>query len=423
MACAAATAIAPAACTREQKDGRIEIVFSDYPYPHWTKMNRELIALFEQENPDIRVKFVPGPVDKLLAMIAGGVPPDVWTTDHVRLPYFARRGVLMRLDDRIAADPDVNLAECFPCTVRACRYDGHFYALPHVFSPVCLVYNKNMFREGGVPLPTGEWTWDEFLDACKRLTKDRDGDGRIDQYAIEVIWSHHRWPIFVWQNGGEVYDANADRYVMDTPEAIEAIQWLHDLVFKHHVSPSRLDQMEGVASQRWDFRFAEQRVAMLTSTRYYMGTMQGFGGFEVGVCHLPRGRHQATIQIGSAIMVNAKARHPDAAWRFAKFLNSQRSQKMAAASGRALPSNIALAKQVTHHPGLPPDGDPVFVEAAEYCRSKDFEITELRRANHDAWQTFYRIPRGVISADEACRQLSAILNSALRRYRAAGGAK
>ncbi len=38
-----------------------------------------------------------------------------------------------------------------------------------------------------------------------------------------------------------------------------------------------------------------------------------------------------------------------------------------------------------------------------------------------AWQTFYRIPRGVIPAKDACLQVNDILNSALRRYRATGG--
>jgi ABC-type glycerol-3-phosphate transport system substrate-binding protein len=181
--------------------------------------------------------------------------------------------------------------------------------------------------------------------------------------------------------------------------------------------------LEGVASQQFDIRFGEQRVAMLASTRYYLGSMQGFGGFEVGVCHMPQGKTKATIQIGSAVMVYAGSRHPDAAWRFAKFLNSASSQIQAIAGGRGLPTNIAAAKKVTHHPGVPPYGDECFVEAAAYCRSKDFEITELRRANHDAWQTFYRIPRGVITAKDACLQLNDILNSALRRYRTTGGAR
>ncbi|MBN1347207.1 MAG: sugar ABC transporter substrate-binding protein [Phycisphaerae bacterium] len=419
-----AVSLAPlwaAACTRQKEDGRTEIIFSDHPYAHWTKANRRIIELFEAENPDVRVKFVPAPEEKLLGMIAGGVPPDVWTIDHTRLGYFARRGVLMRLDERIAESPDVKLDACFPCTVETCKYDGHFYGLPHVFSPVCLVYNKSLFREAGVPEPSGDWTWDEFLDACKRLTKDRDGDGRIDQFAIEIIWSYHRWPIFVWQNGGEVFDPVADKYVLDSPEAVEAIRFQYDLVFKHHVSPSQLDQLEGVSSQQWDIRFAEQRVAMLTSTRYYLGRMKGFGGFEVGVCHMPRGKKKSTIQIGSVVMVNANTRHADAAWRLAKFFHSARSQEIGVSGGRGLPSNIALAEKVTHHPGSPPDGDHVFVEAAAYCRSKDFEIAELRRANYEAWEIFYRIPRGVITAEEACRQFVDLLNPALRRYRATGG--
>jgi multiple sugar transport system substrate-binding protein len=409
-------------CTRRQEDGRTEIVFNDHPYAHLNRMNRERIELFEKENPDIRVKYVPGEAQKLLGMIAGGVPPDVFITDTVSVPFFARRGVLMRLDDRVAADPDMKLTDFFDCTVRACRHDGKLYGLPDAFSPVCLIYNKNLFREAGVPLPTGDWTWDEFLDACKRLTKDRDGDGRIDQYGFEVIWSYHRWPIFVWQNGGEIYDANADRYVLDSPESIEAIQWLHDLIFKYRVSPSGLDAMPGVASQSFEFRFAEQRVAMSTNNRFYLAQMRGFGGFEIGICHLPRGRRRSTIMIGSAIMIHARTRHPDASWRFARFLASGRSQEMSQACGRGLPTHIATAKKVTHHPGVLPDGDEVFVEAAEYCRTKDFEIAELRQANWEAFmETVPRVGRNQIGPAAACREANETLNGALRRYRATGG--
>jgi len=409
-------------CTRQPADERTEILFYDHAYAHWTRMNRDRIALFENRNPDVRIKLVPGTAEKLLGMIAGGVPPDVFISDTVSVPFFARRGVLMPLDERAASDPELRLDAYFDCTVRACRHAGRTYALPDMFSPVCLIYNKNLFREAGVSPPAGEWTWDQFLDACKTLTRDRDGDGRIDQYAVEVIWSHHRWPIFVWQNGGEIYDPPSDRYVMSSPEAVEAIRWLHDLVHVHRVSPSELEEMRGVAAQRWDFRFAEQRVAMLANTRFYVDTMRGFGGFEVGVCHLPRGRRKATLMIGTAIMIHARTPHPEAAWRFARFLASPISQEMSESCGRGLPSHRATAERVTRHPGLSPDGDHVFVEAAEYCRPKDFEITELRRANYDAFMVFYRIPRGVISPAEACRHFDDVLNTALRRYRAMGGA-
>ncbi len=40
-----------------------------------------------------------------------------------------------------------------------------------------LYYNKDVFEEYGVDYPTADWTYAEYLDAMKRLTRDRDGDG------------------------------------------------------------------------------------------------------------------------------------------------------------------------------------------------------------------------------------------------------
>ena len=54
-----------------------------------------------------------------------------------------------------------------------------------------IFYNKRLFKEAGIPedepydlQKKNQWTWDEFEKYCKKLTKDTDGDGKTDQYAM-----------------------------------------------------------------------------------------------------------------------------------------------------------------------------------------------------------------------------------------------
>ena len=56
------------------------------------------------------------------------------------------------------------------------------------------------------PARPSDWTWDDFLHAARALTRDTDGDGRIDQYGLGTEVSIFRLAPFVWQNGGELVD-------------------------------------------------------------------------------------------------------------------------------------------------------------------------------------------------------------------------
>ncbi|NLF18119.1 MAG: extracellular solute-binding protein, partial [Lentisphaerae bacterium] len=136
-----------AGCSYEQSDSRTEVVLFDFGYVHWTKMNRERLALFEKDNPDLKVRLVTGDYSKLLTMVAGGVAPDVAYIDYVYVPYFAKRGVIECLDERIAGEGDDFLDRFFTSTLEGVRYKDRIYGLPDAWSPVLLYYNKTLFDE------------------------------------------------------------------------------------------------------------------------------------------------------------------------------------------------------------------------------------------------------------------------------------
>ncbi|NLF17841.1 MAG: sugar ABC transporter substrate-binding protein, partial [Lentisphaerae bacterium] len=371
-------------------------------------------------NPDLKVRLVTGDYSKLLTMVAGGVAPDVAYIDYVYVPYFAKRGVIECLDERIAGEGGDFLDRFFSSTLEGVRYKDRIYGLPDAWSPVLLYYNKTLFDEynrahpeSPLTYPGPDWTWDDFRRAAKALTADLDGDGRTDRYGAMIPGSHHRWPILVWQNGGEVTSADHRRCLMDSPEAIEAIQFLSDLMFVDKSMPSAHTQLEGVAEQSINRWFAEQRIAMIYTTRYYQQDLAEVGGFEWDVAPLPQRRNRSTIYIGGTWLLFSQSRQQDAAWRLMHFLSDDVASTISMNCGRALAANRHTAARLTHHPGVPPDNDSAFVTYGDLARAKQFEYLDISKACHDAFQEIDLVRQGLRTPEEACRNYTRIMNDAL----------
>src|SRR5262245_37518958 len=127
----------------------------------------------------------------------------------------------------------------FPTALETFRPGGVQYGLPWNGGQLMMFYNRKLFREAGVPdPPPRDWTWKEWLDACKKLTQDKDGDGRIDQFGTEVnanyMYSLLPW---IWMFGGDIVDPAMRRCTMDTPAGRQTLAFLRDLIYRYHVAP------------------------------------------------------------------------------------------------------------------------------------------------------------------------------------------
>ena len=85
-----------------------------------------------------------------------------------------------------------------PKMAEAMRYRGKLVGLPTDFSTIVMFYNKDWFDRCGVPYPHDNWTWQEYLEIAHRLTRDTDGDGRIDVWGTSNQPVYNRWPAWVW---------------------------------------------------------------------------------------------------------------------------------------------------------------------------------------------------------------------------------
>ncbi len=101
-----------------------------------------------------------------------------------------------------------------------------------------------MFAKEGITPPTGDystttggWTFDQFVEAGRRLTK-WEGGVRASQYGFGLNTALvGGFGQFAWGNGAELFDKDHKRCLADDERVVEALQLMQDMRFKHRIAP------------------------------------------------------------------------------------------------------------------------------------------------------------------------------------------
>ena len=134
---------------------------------------------------------------KLRVAIASGQPPDVCTSGFETLQALESSGKSLDLAAPIPEDilPVEQLKAMGPVVERSALRNGKPYVFPlyrYCYGGVMLA-NRTMLMEAGYDddeIRRNGWTFDQFRDACKRMTKDLDGDGKTDIWGYASALSH-----------------------------------------------------------------------------------------------------------------------------------------------------------------------------------------------------------------------------------------
>ena len=111
----------------------------------------------------------------------GGSLPDVFWMHSNESERYMSNDMLLDLTDKIAESSEIDPANYPEDIWGLYTYGDKYYAVPKDVDTIALWYNKTMFDEAGLEYPTADWTWDDFGEAAKKLTKE-DGS----QYGMAV---------------------------------------------------------------------------------------------------------------------------------------------------------------------------------------------------------------------------------------------
>jgi arabinosaccharide transport system substrate-binding protein len=197
---------------------------------------------------------------------------------------------------------------------------GHIFALPHDVHPSVLVYRRDLVEQLGIDA-NQLTTWDKFVEAGRRVTKDLNGDGVIDRYMIDIPASGD-WALKMinLQRGVSMF-AEDGTLQMDRPEVAEDIVWM----IRQTRGPERISFSCGWGqslARAMDeglclFYFAPdwRTKTMQTDTSELSGKMGAipFPAWEEGGC-------RTAVWGGTGIAITKRCKNPDLAWELIKFL-------------------------------------------------------------------------------------------------------
>jgi multiple sugar transport system substrate-binding protein len=180
-------------------------------------------------------------------------------------------------------------------TVEFGKYNGgvYCYEVGRIYPRGVLYWNKSMFAREGLPnlydlFFNHEWTWDKMLEFAKKLTKDTDGDGIIDQWGIGGAAQRLERALVISNNAHyiDISDKDNPKFALTTPNAIEALQMHQDLILKHQVVSMT---PEGAP---WDYNvqsFIEGKLGMLVGQIWKIDNIKDNMQDEYGIVLFPMG--------------------------------------------------------------------------------------------------------------------------------------
>ena len=194
--------------------------------PNSIALFQKIFAEFAKVNPDISIDLVLGTHgdigQRVVAARAVGAELGVIQVRPFEMQDFIQAGYLLPLDDIVK---EIGVDKFKPGTIIR-GADGKVYALAYAGGTHGTLWVRNdQLKEVGLKAPT---TYDELMAAAKAMTRDTNGDGKVDIYGMglpagpDQATSTRLWP-FIYQNCGDYFDKEGN-LVFDKPQVLEAIK-------------------------------------------------------------------------------------------------------------------------------------------------------------------------------------------------------
>ncbi|WP_187274260.1 ABC transporter substrate-binding protein [Paenibacillus sp. N3.4] len=300
---------------------------------NWEKASvyQPAIDAFEKKYPNIKVQYVPlvendsnETLKKIDIMYASGEDFDVFSVNST--PTFSQRatnGMLEPLDAYMSKE---NVKYEDEYKAEQMKVNGKRYSLPGKFGPWFVILNKTQLDAAGLAVPKS-WTWDEFRDYAKKLTK---GDGPSKQYGVFF----HTWKDYFLlrqysspKNQGIMTD-DGTKLNADNPLMKSSLELRY--VMEHDDKSSK--PYQDVITQKIPYRdeYFQGKASMLPTGPWMIseagGTDKIPATFVTAFAPWPtNNKGDENYSFGSAdpLVMSANSKHKQEAYTFLRFLSTE----------------------------------------------------------------------------------------------------
>lgn len=360
---------------------------------HWgdkaeDEIVRKLVEDFEKqpENKDVRIIRInlgqaAAVRTKLQTMFAAGEPPDVFYLGLENVSDLAKKKLLADIEELIREDqargaPTINLNDFFPATVRCFRVDqatghvgtGTLVGMPKDFTTVGFFYNRDLFRRAGIPEPpVSGWTWEDFITAARAI-------GKLPNcYGADFVTWEQMVRIYLWTYGLDFAGPGwTPPFHFRDPALQRAMKRLQN--WFHGEKRTLLSAKTQIETLQEPFLAGNVGLAGPFG-RWKVPVYRRIDSFDWDLAPLPhvKGRPPRNGVFTVAWAIAKTTPHKEEAWRFVKYLMSERGQRLMAQAGLAIPVLRSVAEEaVRADAGTKPRNARLFLEAADVADPTDY---------------------------------------------------
>jgi len=390
----------------------VEIEYWQYFFAGRVEAMDQLIAKFEEANPDITVKQTTFPYAQYQAKVAAAVPagqgPDVVQLYYGWLRDYMQAGLLAPLPTD-TFDPATIDAEFFPM-VQAMKVDGAYYGLPTAVRTMAMFYNKTLFSEAGLDPENPPKTYEEVATAANAIAK-RDAGGNLlvaGITATPVSQDAHWWrEVLMRQFGGQAYSDDYRTVTYNTPEGLAALRAYTSLFMEDKATDyGFMDESQA--------SFVAGKAGILMDGSFRIGAVSGVEGLDWGVAPLPT--HNGIESNYSSYWLNGitsqtSGEELEASVKFLEFITSDEAMQLWLDVVGELPArpSVALTEANRNDPVYGP-----FIAGLESAHATDF-VNEV--AQRQIWLDMIdMINVGGVSVEDAIAEAAATEQATIDEY-------
>ncbi|TXR51304.1 extracellular solute-binding protein [Quadrisphaera setariae] len=249
---------------------------------------------------------------KINTLLAANTPPDAGYLTESMSMRLGEQGKLVNVAGNAI------FANYLPSAI-------HWYSADGAVAQTCqeamtFFYDTEAAAQAGVAVPTsvdGAWDWNQLIQAADALTADSQGrkpsDSGFDandvqRYGFAAPTGVPQLFALLQSNGVDMFNEDGTKTNLDSPEAIEVLQNINQLVNEHRVSPTPAQATTFGASA--SLLLASKRVAMvIEGTWGLLDFSQSDVKYDTGV--LPKYQQYATTTLSGATSIFAASKHQD----------------------------------------------------------------------------------------------------------------
>lgn len=294
------------------------------------------IQSFQEEHPEMSVRYVSGIkkedyAEWLAEQILQGTEPDVFFVLSDDFNLYASIGALEDLSVWETEDTSFQEKDYYAPAIAYGTYNGKLYALPFESVPTLMFVNKTLLHKEKIPVPDNNWTWQDFVDICRKVTKDTQENGILDQFGCY----DYTWQQAAVSNGVQLFRTDGNFSYFADPKMEEVVHFMMDLrAINHGYNVTSRDFDMGKVAFR-PFTFAEYR-----TYNPYPWRIKKYAAFEWDCIKMPAGPSGKNLSQADTLLVgmSSRTKNKALAWAFLKKLcGDPEIQKLILSESQGLP--------------------------------------------------------------------------------------